>query len=657
MTNTNVDGLNESQRAAVTHTGSHALVLAGAGSGKTRTIIARAGHLISSGVPADRIQILTFTRRSAREIIERVKMNLGDKANNLNASTFHTWCMSLIRRMPNFFGCSGHSIIDRDDQIQLFKVLRGREKGGPLPTAARLCDIYSYARNTRTSLTKSLERTDKSALPYKDKIAGIARAYEAKKRERHYLDYDDILDIVATVLQQDAKVRYVVNQQYDHLLVDEMQDTNPLQWDLLDALRDKVQLFCVGDDAQSIYGFRGADFRNVHSFTKRVPNSTTLRLEQNYRSTQEILDLSNWLLAQSPLEYNKRLIAVRGSGHIPKLLNFTSEWGEGRWIAEDIAKRREDGSEWKRHLILVRSGYAGRAVETALLARDIPYKFIGGTKLLESAHVKDVLSILRLVANPFDEIAWMRYLTLWPHVGEVTASDAMDKILKSGGMDECLQILSNENKLPEECKSAVAKVAALSGNPAAAFSTAINMLGDVLAHIYRNREWDKRKRDFHLVERLAKRHDSILGFIEEYLLDPVYGSRIEEVDEDAVILITIHSAKGMEKPICYVVNVSPGSFPSPHSIGSFDDIEEERRVLYVALTRAQDELIITRNSHAFWANQTDQQPFEGKALETYFLNDLPSELVNEEEPEGSMRQLGIDSAVVRERPAVGIDLS
>ena len=305
-----ISELNDGQYAAATYSGRHALVIAGAGTGKTRTIIARAGYLIHSGVPADRIQILTFTRRSAKEIVERVKMNLGDRADPLSASTFHTWCMTLIRRMPKLFGCVGHNVIDRDDQLQLFKRLRGSDKNNPLPTAAMLCDIYSYARNTRSSLSKTLELLYEDLLPKKEKIANVARAYEAKKRERHYLDYDDIIDIVATVFKQDPAVRNFVSQHYDHLLVDEMQDTNPLQWDLLEPLCNKVNLFCVGDDAQSIYGFRGADFRNVHSFSERVPDSVVLRLEKNYRSTQEILDLSNWLLEESSINYNKhRLMA------------------------------------------------------------------------------------------------------------------------------------------------------------------------------------------------------------------------------------------------------------------------------------------------------------------------------------------------------------
>ncbi len=606
-----IDNLNENQRAAATFSGTHALVLAGAGTGKTQTIIARAGYLIHSGVPADHIQVLTFTRRSAKEIVGRVRLSLGDRAEGLNASTFHTWCMTLIRRMPKLFGCIGHTVIDREDQIQLFKLLRGSEKTNQIPPAKTLCDIYSYARNTRSSLTKTLELHYDEQLHVKEKIAGVIGAYEVKKRGRHYLDYDDILDVVATVLKQDAATRDYICQQYEHLLVDEMQDTNPLQWDLLEPLCHKVKLFCVGDDAQSIYGFRGADFRNVHSFAERVQDSVVLRLEQNYRSTQEILDLSNWLLTNSPIDYNKRLIAVRGNGHKPRILDFPSEWEEGRWIADDIARRRDEGVDWAQHMILTRNGFSARAVETTLLARDIPYVFIGGVKLLASAHIRDLLSLLRIVANPLDELAWMRFLTLWPKVGDVSANRVIEQFPTMGELSAFVSVVNKDDKLTAECKLAFATVASMADNPGAAYIAAKQALWPILEHSYA-RDWDRRRRDFDLVEKLVKQHTSILAFIEEYLLDPVSTSSVLRAENpDVVTVTTIHSAKGTEKPVCYIINVSPGNFPSNRAINNTDEVEEERRVLYVAMTRAQDELILTRRaygSNGYSFSASEQNP-------------------------------------------------
>lgn len=598
--------LNEHQRAAASMQRQHALVLAGAGTGKTKTIIARAAFLIANGTPSQRIQILTFTRRSASEIVERVSMHLGDAAAGLKASTFHTWCMSLIRRAPSAFGCKGYSVIDRDDQLLLFKVLRGKNNSLHFPTALTILELYSFARNTGQTLDATLQKNAPESYGQKDRIGQIMLGYEARKTERRYLDYDDILDVVAQRLASSPETYSWVASHYDHILVDEMQDTNPLQWKLIDPLKNQVTLFCVGDDAQSIYGFRGADFRNVHSFGDRVDGSVTLKLEQNYRSTQEILDVSNWLLSESPLNYGKNLVAMHGYGKRPQLHTFADEWQEGRWVGDDLLERRRAGANWRQHMILVRSKYAGRAIEIALLAKEIPYIFIGGFTLLESAHVRDLLSVLRVVANPKDEIGWMRFLTLWKGVGEVTANRVIERILVEQTLDGCIQAMKGEVKVPEAATKVVHIVRDLQNDVSKAVSNAVRAMEDVLSAKYQNQEWDKRRRDFRLVEKLAEKHSSILAFIEEYLLDPVYvGLHDRPEDKDVVTLSTIHAAKGTEREVCYVVNVSPGAFPLAYA-ESKDEVEEERRVLYVALTRAKDELIVTRHSYVLWAESRQQ---------------------------------------------------
>jgi DNA helicase II / ATP-dependent DNA helicase PcrA len=624
--------LNEPQRLAASMQRQHALVLAGAGCGKTKTIIARAAFLISNGTPANRIQILTFTRRSASEIVERVSVHLGAVAEGLKASTFHTWCMSLIRSAPMAFGSKGYSVIDRDDQLLLFKVLRGKKSSSVLPTAKELLDIYSFARNTRQSLDVTLKKKAPEAYDKKDQIAPIMLAYEARKRDRRYLDYDDILDVVATRMSSTPETCAWVGNQYDYILVDEMQDTNPLQWKLIDPLRKHVTIFCVGDDAQSIYGFRGADFRNVHSFSERVENSTTLKLEKNYRSTQEILDVSNWLLAESPLNYDKVLVAARGLGNRPQLHTFANEWEEGRWIAEDILEKRGAGNSWRDHMILSRSAFAARVVESSLLAKEIPYQFIGGTKLMESAHVRDVLSVLRLVANPQDEIGWMRFLTLWHGVGEVTATNVIERILSEDTFEGCISVLVSESKIPETAALVVNIVKELQGAVSSAISSAVKAMEEVLSEKYKNQDWDRRRRDFRLVEKLAEKHTSILAFIEEYLLDPVHHSHVDRLEtNDVVTLITVHSAKGTESKVCYVINVSPGAYPSQYALGDEDEVEEERRVLYVALTRAKDDLIVTRHSYNLWAvpGPSIEQPTTETETPLYFFDNLPDEIFDE----------------------------
>src|SRR6266850_2265457 len=588
--------LNNNQRIAACIARQHALVLAGAGTGKTKTIVARAAYLISSGTPAHRIQIMAFTRRAAAEIVERVRMHLGEPAQGLNASTFHSWCMQLIHRGPQAFGCKAYSVIDEEDQQYLFKVLRGTKKGTGLPQAPQIHHLYSLARNILKSLDATLQEFAPESYQHKAFIGKIMLEYEAKKRERRYLDYDDILDVVAQKLELSSETRDWIASLYDHLLIDEMQDTNPLQWKLVSPLRDHITLYCVGDDAQSIYGFRGADFRNVHSFSSRVDGSVTLKLEDNYRSTQEILDISNWLLSKSPLGYDKKLSAVRGKGKQPHLHTFSNEFEEANWIAEDLLKRREEGAEWRNHMILVRSTYAARALQASLLAKDIPYLFIGGVKLLESAHVRDVLSVLRLVANPKDEIGWMRFLTLWKGIGDVTASGLIEYLMLAENIDQCIEVMTDESKVPKTAVSTVAVVRDFQNDVAKAVTKAYSALEELLAEKYKNQEWEKRLTDFAVVAKLAEEHSSILEFISEYVLDPLYiTARHAAEDNDLVTVITIHSAKGTEREVCYVLNVSPQAFPTAFAIGNSDKVEEERRVLYVALTRAKNELILTRH--------------------------------------------------------------
>ena len=271
--------------------------------------------------------------------------------NSLNGATFHSWCNQLIVRFPNLFGAAAYTVIDPDDQLSIMKMVCGNQNldfGKLRIKPQQLIDIYSLARNTKKSLTESLRiklfknkkdaDTDYEISTIKPNVANILRAYQIKKGEQRYLDYDDLLLVVSTQLRTNPEARDILSQHLDYLLVDEMQDTNPLQWELLDPFVNICKLFCVGDDAQSIYSFRGADFRNVHLFQERVPDSEVYKLEKNYRSTQEILDVSNWLLDKSPIDYNKKLQSIRGEGELPQLVNVTDEWQEANWVADEILK-------------------------------------------------------------------------------------------------------------------------------------------------------------------------------------------------------------------------------------------------------------------------------------------------------------------------------
>ena len=650
-----IDELNPQQKQAATTESQHSLVLAGAGCGKTKTIVARAAYLIDQGIPANQIQILTFTRRSASEIVARVELALGDQAKGLRASTFHTFCMYLLRRIPKAFGLEQFSIIDRDDQLMMFRLIRGKDdKKNPnqLPKPQELCDLYSFARNTRQKLSDALEKQHPEHLAFKDQIAEIMKEYETRKRARSFLDYDDILAIVASALDQSDGLADYVASLCKHMLVDEMQDTNPLQWALLEPLKDKVSLFCVGDDAQSIYGFRGADFENIHHFKDRVPNAQVFKLEQNYRSTQEILDLSNWLLDQSEIQYNKRLDAHRGEGVKPRMHIFPNEFDEAKWIAIDIKERHYlQGQRWSDHMVLVRSSFAARHIEAACIAANVPYRFIGGMKLLETAHVKDLLSLLRVIANPLDDIAWMRFLTLWNGVGDVGASRLAQQLLLEPEFDLIFDKLEKFGRIPAETLLIMKQMTVLKHEVQACVSLGIQAIEAQLAENYK-KDWNRRQGDFELVKQLASKHTQLSEFLEEYVLDPVSISEIErQSDSDVVTLITIHSAKGTEQKVCYVVNVTPGQYPHARAQGDFNDVEEERRVLYVALTRAQNELILTKQNLSLWARDVIDE--QGRKVESYFLNDLTRNLCSME-THHKPRQQTVKSALI-ERQSINLD--
>lgn len=650
-----IDELNPQQKQAATTASQHSLVLAGAGCGKTKTIVARAAYLIEQGVPANQIQILTFTRRSASEIVARVELALGEQAKGLRASTFHTFCMYLLRRVPKAFGLEQFSIIDRDDQLMMFRLIRGKDdKKNPnqLPKPQELCDLYSFARNTRQKLSDALEKQHPEYLAFKDQIAKIMQEYETRKRARSFLDYDDILAIVASALDQSEGLVDYVASICKHMLVDEMQDTNPLQWALLEPLKDQVCLFCVGDDAQSIYGFRGADFENIHRFNERVPNAQVFKLEKNYRSTQEILDLSNWLLDQSEIQYDKRLDAYRGEGIKPRMHIFPNEFDEAKWIAIDIKERHYlQGHNWSDHMVLVRSSFAARHIEAACIAANVPYRFIGGMKLLETAHVKDLLSLLRVIANPLDDIAWMRFLTLWNGVGDVGASRLAQQLLLQPEFELIFNQLEQFGRIPVETLLMMKQMMVLKQEVQACVSLGIQAIEAQLAENYK-KDWNRRQGDFELVKQLASKHGQLNEFLEEYVLDPVSISEIErQSDTDVVTLITIHSAKGTEQKVCYVANVTAGQYPHARAQGDFDAVEEERRVLYVALTRAQNELILTKQNLNLWARDVVDE--QGRKVESYFLNDLTRNLCTLE-THHKPRQQTVKSALM-ERQSINLD--
>lgn len=629
--------LNPQQQQAATFNGKHLLVRAGAGTGKTRVIIARARHLIDSGVPPQRILILSFTRKSAREIVERIKASFTrSQAEGLVGQTFHSWCMSLIKSNPNVFPFSQFSLLDEDDRNSCFKLICGKSfktKEGKAVRPQLITEVYSYAINAQCSLSEAMRvklydnATDEETLRIIEKnkpvFAEIIKKYFSFKNERQYLDYDDLLNLVAKGLESNTEARDFISRRYDHILVDEMQDTNPLQYKLLHAFQDNCHLFCVGDDAQAIYGFRGADFKTIHNFTHIVPQSEECQLTLNYRSTQQILDLSNWLLDCSQLKYDKFLVAARGDGNTPMMIHWDNEWEEANDITDRILNSVTDnGYRWSDNMVLSRSMWGLRKVEVACIEKQIPYKVYGGTGLMQSKHVRDVAAPMRIIANYHDEIAWMRYLQLWRGVGEITASRAISEVINEPSLDACLQKLASLN-LQKEISATLVSISHMQFMPSVAIETALKTMEKRLQELYKD-EWEWRSRDFDVLKEVAMESTGISEFVSEYILDPKLETTVKAGAEDneCVVLTTIHSAKGLEAANCYITNASTFSYPSVRAMqNGFDAVEEERRCLYVALTRAKDNLLIYRDIHSIHTINNSPESSQ------YFFNNLPPNLV------------------------------
>lgn len=637
-----MDTLNPQQRAAAEFQGKHLLVLAGAGTGKTRTIIARARHLIQNGVDPSRILILSFTRKSANEIVSRIALEFsGRQSEGLQGLTFHSWCMSIIKSNPHIFPQANFTVLDEDDRQSCIKLICGRSWRGKKQNGRRLkpeeiIAVYSYAVNAMCPLSQAIRMVmfdnapdDMDVEAERQIVEGVIKLYLEYKKNRRYIDYDDILLIVSKYLQRHEPLRSQISSLYDHILIDEMQDTNPLQYELLSSFLDRCHLFCVGDDAQSIYAFRGADFQAVHRFSQLVPESQTLKLTLNYRSTQQILDLSNWLLRQSPLKYEKDLVAARGSGLMPEVIHWDSEWEEARDIASKmLAAQSEHGLRWSDHLVLGRSKFSLRKVESQLIKEKIPYQIFGGTGIMASAHIRDVVSSMRIVANYLDEIAWSRYLQLWEGIGPVTAAKIVGKVIETESFDEALYRLMRMN-LQKEIAETLTRVNEVRFNPDKAVEEALQVMEARLRQKYKE-EWEWRSEDFPILKEVARNSASINEFVAEYVLDPKLelSGKEKGKPDDVVTLSTIHSAKGLEADSVYLVNASARSYPTPRALlNGTEAVEEERRCLYVALTRAKNRLYIYRDlasvhevNHEYFLHNLPAYLYTGRSLARNGLN-------------------------------------
>ena len=571
-------------------------------------------------ISSSKIAVLTFTRKAANEILYRLSAYLGGQSAAVFAGTFHNFCLLNIRKYDSFFGLHEYRIIDAEDQKQLIKYARVNTR--LKIKNAEILQFISYARNSAITIENYLEKFLSFDEEITTEIIQTYEGYKQQKQKMKYLDFDDILVVFSRKLEKNEELRQILSHNFVNLLVDEMQDTNPIQWKILESLSSHSSLFCVGDDAQSIYMFRGADFRNVQYFTKRLSSAELLHLNENFRSTQEILDFTNWLLEQSELPYNKKLKAFRGKGFKPQLHDFFNEWNEAEWISEQLIQNSTRDYRWNQQMVLVRSAWNARKLEIKLIEKNVPYTFIGGVNLMSSAHVKDLLSLLQSTILPQDSLAWLRYLTLWQGIGIKGAQKIYQEISLQKTTAEVVEIL--EKKIPKNLKIAdsIRQLSQKISSPKDCIESAVNLLETLLAEKYDN--WDWRKKDFELLVNIASQYRSMQSFLDTYSLEPIFNDRGDNI-KDRVTLITVHSAKGLEASICYLMKVQPLVYPHQKSMGDYEKEEEERRVLYVAMTRAKNELYISRSfENTGYFSTVDPSRAENR----YFLENVPPELVD-----------------------------
>ena len=587
--------LNERQRAAATYGAAPLLIIAGAGTGKTNTLAHRVAHLVLHGASPQRILLLTFTRRAALEMTRRARRIVGEVLADVRlpwSGTFHSVANRLLRKYSGRLGLdAAFSVLDRGDAADLIDVARhelGYSKTEKrFPRKDTCLAIYSHRVNTGAALSETLQTVFPWCAQWEAELTRLFRDYTERKLASHALDYDDLL-LYWEAIMGDAALAGEIGGLFDHILVDEYQDTNALQARILKALRpDGRGVTVVGDDAQAIYSFRAATVENILGFPSQYePAAAVVALEQNYRSTQAVLDAANALIADGSRQYRKTLRAKRGPGARPRYVTVLDDQGQAHYVVTRVLEARERGVLLMRQAVLFRSSHHSDPLELELVRRNIPYVKYGGLKFLEAAHVKDLLSVLRWADNPKNRVAAFRALQLQPGVGPAVAARIFERFQAMGHSWGALATHAGE------------------------FDSLMGGLGRPEepwpGQVQRVREWFEpqleriydaaqvRAGDLRQLERIAQQFASREQFLTELALDPsqatgdLAGPPL--LDEDYLVLSTIHSAKGQEWDAVHVLNVADGNFPSEFSTGRPELLEEERRLLYVAMTRAKNDL-------------------------------------------------------------------
>ncbi len=614
--------LNSSQLEVVNATEGPVLVIAGAGSGKTRVIEYRVLNLIRKNVSPGSILLLTFTRRAANSMLSRASSH-EPKARLVEGGTFHSFAYSVLKENSRLIGFDNFSILDEDDSQEAVglaaKKLGAYDVDKKFPKKDTLKKIISMSVNKEKGISEVLEKEYPDYLDYASLIERIKNDYQRYKIEKCYFDFDDLLIYLKILLTKKEDLRKKLSEKYKYIMIDEYQDTNKPQAAITYLLgKDHNNVMVVGDDAQSIYGFRGASHENIMEFAKLFPACRMIKLEANYRSHQKILDVANAVLSDMKSKFSKNLVSVGDkSGEKPELLLFRNAYEEAEWIVEKIRILRDEKVDFCHQAVLFRSAYVSIPLQVELERQGIPFQVFGGMKFYETAHVKDLISHLKVVANPRDELAWIRILTLLEGVGQVTARnivsgfdqklDFPDLVKKSlSGQSRGKKYEPGLRRLREALESAAPQ-------KSIKIHEMFALLMDYYYPILKEKfdDWQQRINDLEALKDISRKYTLLQDFLADFAIDPPEKNSAvltAENEEKPICLSTIHSAKGLEWDCVFLIGLVEGVLPVSFSLGDEESIEEEHRLFYVALTRAKKHLFLSVHyeNHGFSYNQFNQ---------------------------------------------------
>lgn len=623
--------LNESQYKAVTTIDGPLLIVAGAGTGKTRTLVYRVARLVETGVRPESVLLLTFTRRAATSMLMRAAALADARCQRVSGGTFHSMAHSVLRKYPELTGVQRlFTVLDSSDTEDLIDLLRRQMhltgKGARFPRKRTICAIFSMAANKLLPLEEVLKRYYPQFARERHGLEQLFKAFDDYKRERQMLTYDDLLVRLREALEESQELCERLSEQYQYIMVDEYQDTNRLQAQivrLMTAAHDNVAV--VGDECQSIYSFRGASFKNMLEFPELFPKAQLIKLEENFRSTQPVLDVANAIISDASEGYAKRLFSRMTEGAPPMLVSARDENEQSRFIAERIEELREEGVPLHEIAVLFRASSHSFDLEIELGKHGIPFRKFGGIRFAESAHIKDALSFLRVALNPADTLSWFRTLKLIDHIGDATVEQILDHLgverrefrtpkAKESLFNRLKQFPARASYADQLIKLAhVLRTIVELKSPHAQLSTVLRFYRPILKSRYD--DYPRRQRDLEHLQAIAKRYKSAADLLADVALDPSDAAQVEARGTGYITLSTVHSAKGLEWNTLFVIWMTDGWFPSSRSAEEFEDLEEERRLLYVAATRAKQHLYFTYPMGAYRSMGEDSLPVVSRFLE------------------------------------------